>query len=121
VDVLFAEKASLIYWAVIGCVPTVRVDFVSLAMPPLKAAEPSVVAPSRNFTLPVGAGPVPVTWAVKVTACLDVDGFAEDESEIFVGARASILETNPSIEPPPKTGCKGFRVKKFVEVVPPVT
>src|SRR6266849_5548654 len=90
-DVLFAEKASPRYWAVIGCVPTASVDLVSLATPlPFDVADPIPVVPSRNFTLPVGAGPVLVTGAVKVTACPNCEGFG---LEVRVVAVAYLLTT----------------------------
>src|SRR5258708_2230331 len=86
-DVLFAEKASLRYSAVIGCVPTASVDLVSLATPPLNVAEPIASVPSRNFTLPVGAGPVlvPCTCAVNVTACPKCEGFGLEVRLVVVG------------------------------------
>jgi hypothetical protein len=61
------------------------VDLVSLATPPLKVAEPMPVAPSRNFTFPVGKlGPADATVAVKVTGCPTVEGFGVEVSVVLV-------------------------------------
>ena len=53
-----------------GCVPTLSVEVVKVATPGLPASVPvpMVVAPSRKFTVPVGAEEPPGgTVAVKVT------------------------------------------------------
>ena len=50
------------------CDPTVSVDVVNIALPPLSVPVPSVVVPSLNVTVPVGVPDVAVTVAVKVTA-----------------------------------------------------
>ena len=50
-------------------------------MPALKVAVPSVAAPSRNVTVPVGVptpGATALTVAVKVTAWPDADGFTDE-------------------------------------------
>src|SRR5712671_6674743 len=94
-DVLFAEKSSPRYSAVIACVPTASLDFVSLATPPLTVAAPIEVAPSRNFTLPVGAGPALVTWAVKVTACPNCEGFGLEVRVVVVGYFSTTCVTLP--------------------------
>jgi hypothetical protein len=56
-----------------------------VACPPLKLDVPSKVAPSKNWTLPVG---VPdntgVTVAVKVTVCPNTDGLDDDETAVVV-------------------------------------
>jgi hypothetical protein len=53
---------------------------INVALPELKVAVPSVEAPSRNVTLPVGIpvlGATALTVAVKVTDWPNTDGFAE--------------------------------------------
>ena len=52
-------------------VPTDSDEVENVALPALKLAVPSVAAPSRNVTVPVGvpvAGAMALTVAVKVTA-----------------------------------------------------
>ena len=53
------------------------------AWPPEMAAEPTTLAPSRNWTVPVAVAGV--TRAVNVTAVPTIDGFKEDErtTEVF--------------------------------------
>jgi len=63
-------------------VPTESAAVVSVAVPPLTAAVPSELAPSKNCTVPVAAAGE--TVAVNVTACPDVDGFADDASAVVV-------------------------------------
>ena len=93
---LFAEAASPKNRAVIGCVPTVSVDFVSVATAlPFSVADPIPVVPSKNFTLPVGTGPVLVTWAVKVTFCPNVEGFGLEVRVVVVGYPFTTCVTNP--------------------------
>jgi hypothetical protein len=71
-ETLALKLLSPLYRMLIGWVPTASVDGVSVAVPELKFAVASVVAPSRNVTVPVGI-PVPVvadiTLALKVTVC----------------------------------------------------
>ena len=64
----------------IAWVPPVNEAIENVATPdPFSVPLPSVVAPSRNVTVPVGVPPVPV-WvavAVNVTFAPNVDGFGE--------------------------------------------
>jgi hypothetical protein len=63
---------------VIECVPTLRPDVVNVAEPPLRVAEPIVVAPSKKVIAPVAfAG----SDAVKVTESPYFDGFSEEETD----------------------------------------
>ena len=58
-----------------------------------KVQLPSVVAPSRKFTVPAGVpapGAVTVTVAVKVTLCPKTDGFADDVTIVVVVAFATV-------------------------------
>jgi hypothetical protein len=52
--------------AVIGWLPTVRVEMASVAVPPVRVLTPSVVAPFLKVTVPLGVA-VDVTFAMKVT------------------------------------------------------
>ena len=68
-EVLPAKFALALYLAVIECVPTVSVDVAKVATPPpFSVPVPSVVAPSRKVTVPVGVPEVlDVIVAVNVT------------------------------------------------------
>src|SRR6516165_9232815 len=56
------------YWALIEWEPVERLETERTATPlELSDDEPSVVLPSRNFTVPVGVPDDAVTLAVKVT------------------------------------------------------
>jgi len=60
--------------------PTAKVEVAKVALPPLRLAVPSVVAPSRNVTVPVAvpvAGETADTWAVNVTNWVFIAGFNE--------------------------------------------
>ena len=60
---------------------------MNVAVPPDSVPVPSVVAPSRNVTVPVGV-PVPggttATVAVNVTDCPNTDGLADDATVVVV-------------------------------------
>ena len=60
------------------CVPVASAVLVKLATPDESVPVPSVVAPSLNVTVPVGASPVIV--AVNVTAPLNTEGLALEVS-----------------------------------------
>jgi hypothetical protein len=67
-EVLFADDALPLYAAVIEYVPAPRVSVVRVATPcALSVAVPRGAVPFLNVTVPVGAGPVDETVAVKVT------------------------------------------------------
>src|SRR5206468_12597695 len=83
-DVLGLLFASPLYTALIGCVPTASVDVVNCALPDDSATgAPRFVAPSMNWTVPLGLPPV--TVAVNVTAWPTSDGLTDDESVVVVG------------------------------------
>lgn len=69
VEVLAVKLESPPYAAVMECVPTVSVEIVKVALPPLFSVPvPSVIVPSRKVIAPVGVPlPVEVTVAVNVT------------------------------------------------------
>ena len=67
--------------------PKARADVENVATPPLSVPVPSVVAPSRNVTMPVGVPPVPVTVAVKVTDWLTVEGLTDEVSAVVLALR----------------------------------
>ena len=62
--------------------PTASAAVDSDAVPPLTAAVPSEMAPSKNCTVPVAAACD--TVAVSVMACPNVDGFCDDASAVVV-------------------------------------
>jgi hypothetical protein len=68
-EVLGLKVASPEYEAVIECVPTVRAEVVSVALPALTVTgAPRAVVPSRNVTVPVKVPAVVLeTVAVNVT------------------------------------------------------
>jgi len=85
-DVLELKFVSPMYLAVIGWLPTERLDVVNVAIPPLPSGEvPNVTLPSRKVTVPVGVpDPTGVTVAVNVTAWPDLDGFSEEAIVVVV-------------------------------------
>ena len=70
------------YEALIKWDPAERDDIAGeLAIPPVRDPDPIKVAPSKNWTVPVGvpaAGLVAFTVAVKVTGWPNTDGLRED-------------------------------------------
>ena len=65
--------------------PTLSALVASVAEPLDNAAEPSVVSPSRNVTVPVAVAGL--TVAVSVTDWPGLAGFAEDASAVVVAGR----------------------------------
>src|SRR5439155_26504351 len=65
-----------------GCAPTASVLVTNVAWPaPFRVPVPSALGPSLNVTVAVGMRAPAVfafTVAVKVTACPDTEGFAEE-------------------------------------------
>ena len=73
--------------------PTDSDEVVKVALPAAKPAVPSVVAPSRNVTVPVGVpepGKSALTVAVNVTAWPKTDGFAEEATVVELFARLTV-------------------------------
>ena len=69
--------------------PTLNDEVASVALPPLKLAVPSVVAPSRKVTVPVGVpdpGAAALTVAVNVTLCPMTVGFCDELTFVEVEA-----------------------------------
>ena len=64
----------------------------------LSVAVPMTFAPSKNWTVPVGV-PVPVTVAVKVTACPAVDGFAEELTAVLVALPFTVCVSTAEVLP----------------------
>ena len=72
-DVLAPELVSPPYWAVIACMPGVKVLVVNEPVPARsRTAVPSMVAPSKKVTMPLGVMASvtdTLTCAVTVTGC----------------------------------------------------
>src|SRR5712691_10846520 len=70
--------------------PTLSVAVFRAAVPPLSVtALPRLLAPSLNWTVPVGVpapGETALTVAVKVTLSPDTDGFSDDVTPAVVDA-----------------------------------
>jgi hypothetical protein len=67
--------------------PTVSDAIVNVALPELKLAVASVVAPSRKVTVPVGVpepGETALTVAVKVTDCPKTDAFTDEVTPVVL-------------------------------------
>jgi hypothetical protein len=78
------------------CVPTVNVEVVNVADPPLSVPVPSVTVPFLNVTVPVGVPEVAVTVAVNVTAWPDVEGFSEDAT-VVVGTGFTVCDRGAEV------------------------
>lgn len=96
-DVDPANIASPEYCAVMECDPAVsdEVEYVVCALL-FNVPDPSVVVPSRNDTLPVGATELPegpITVAVNVTDCPVTDGFAEEVTVVVEASCVAPLTT----------------------------
>jgi hypothetical protein len=89
-DVLAAFKASPEYDAVMEWDPADSADVLKLALPEERTAEPIVVVPSLNVTVP--AGLLPVTVAVKLTAPPAAEGFALEARLVEVAAAFTICD-----------------------------
>jgi len=72
-----------------------------VAVPPDNVPVPSVVAPSRKVTVPVGVATVvlPVTVAVKVTLCPKTDGLADEATVVVVLAFVTVNSSHPLVAP----------------------
>jgi hypothetical protein len=85
VEPLYLESPP--YIAVIVCDPTAKADVVTVAWAAALTgrAEPRLVVPSRNCTVPVGVVPDhPAMVAVKVTDWPAADGFTDDVVAVVV-------------------------------------
>jgi hypothetical protein len=79
---------------VMECDCAARLAVVNDAVLPVSATVPSTALPSLKATLPVGIPElVERIVAVKVTDCPKADGFAEETSEVEVGADETLAET----------------------------
>ena len=85
VDVLAVKLLSPLYFAVIECEPTDKLDSESCAMLLETVAVPRDVVPSRNDTVPVTVPPADgCTTAVSTTVWPKVDGFMFGETVVVV-------------------------------------
>jgi hypothetical protein len=82
-------------------VATDKEDVENVATPAaLRAPVPSVVAPSRKVTVPVGIpepGGAAATTAETVTACPNVDGFGIDATVVVVAAWLTVTPAPPPL------------------------
>ena len=102
---LAALFVSLLYVAVIVCVPVASADVageVAVAGDPLRFVVPSVVASALNVTVPVGVVVLPVTVALKVTLLPNDDGFALLPTVVVVELCPTVKLPVP-LEPPSGT------------------
>jgi len=88
---------------VIECEPTVSVLVTNVAWPELsRVPVPRVLEPSLKVTVPV-AVPAPglfaVTVAVKVTACPDTEGLAEELTNVVVPAFLTVWVSGLEVLP----------------------
>src|SRR5439155_18343149 len=102
-DVLTLKFASPPYDAVIECEPTASVLVTNVAWPELsRVPVPRVLVPSLKVTVPVGV-PAPglfaVTVAVKVTACPDTEGLAEELTNVVVPAFLTVWVSGLDVLP----------------------
>ena len=85
------------YCAVIECDPVERLEIASVATPlELSVADPRLVLPLKNVTVPVGV-PVPevaLTVAVNVTFWLRTEGFGEELNAVVVPIRLLIVSVS---------------------------
>ena len=90
-EVLPANVESPPYTALTAVVPTLKVDVLKVATPPLNDPVPSVVVPFLNeMVSPSGGGPeLDVTVAVNVTGCPKADGLGEDVSVVVVATNTN--------------------------------
>jgi len=86
VPLLPAKLVPSVNVAVMLWLPTARFVVLNVATPlALTAtAEANVVAPSVNFTVPLGVPVVAVTVAVNVTDCPKLDGFGAELTAVLV-------------------------------------
>lgn len=82
------------------CEPAVSADNASVACPALNVPLPMVLVPSRNFTVPLGVPPVPVTAAVNVTESPTVDGFSDDVRTVVVASPFTVCVKAAETLPP---------------------
>ena len=75
-----------------------RADVVSAALPPLKAAVPRELTPSKNCTVPVGPEEG-LTVAVNVTCCPEPDGFNDDATTVVVLAALTVCVREGDVLP----------------------
>src|ERR1041385_3068040 len=84
-------------------------DVVNTACPDaFTVPVPKLVFPSKNVTVPVGTAPDPETVAVKVTACPNADGLADEARVVVLAARFTVCVIaadvlDPKLALPPYT------------------
>ena len=83
---LFAHPVLPVKLAVITCEPAASVAVLNEACPVAsrRTADASTVAPSRNFTVPLGIPAAELTVAVNVTPCPNTDGLGAELTVVLV-------------------------------------
>src|SRR5713101_5934473 len=93
-EVLPVKLASPANTAVMVWLPRASVDVMKVAIPvAFSVPVPSVVAPSKKVTVPLGLpdpGDTTLIVAVKVTDVLKDDGFCEDMTVVVVPALLTV-------------------------------
>ena len=84
-------------------VPTVSAKVVNVALPPESVAVPSVVAPSKNVTVPVGVpapGAAALTVAMNTTEWPNTEGFTVDVTVVETDALFTVCVMAAEVLPP---------------------
>lgn len=88
-DALLLKFRSPEYCAVMLCAPTDSEVVEKAALPPAKPLLPIIAVPSRKSTVPVIVpAACELTVAVNVMDCPNIEGFAEEASDVVVAALA---------------------------------
>ena len=72
-------------------------EVVKLAVPAVRTAEARVLPLAMKFTLPVGVPPLPVTFALMVTAAPTRAGLGVTVMAVAVVARETVSETGNEV------------------------
>ena len=99
-EVLAVKFASPLYFAVMECEPTARVEIVNCALLLESVAEPKELAPSRKVIVPVALPPYAGTrLAVKVTGWPKAAGLALEETVAVVEAWFTVSVNGEDVLP----------------------
>jgi hypothetical protein len=101
-DILVVKFVSPAYTAEMAWLPSARALVLKLALPPLNATSPRVLAPSLNVTVPVGVpepGAAALTVAVNVTVCPKTDGLAEETTVVLLPSLLTVWKRVADVLP----------------------